>query len=122
MQFEFSILERVELARLLTREQYYLSELRPAYNISTDASAPMRGRKHSQSAIEKITKSSTGRMWKASDITVENMRRSAIISVKNKPVEAIDPTTGEVKYRFETIGDVADMEWKKVCCNTMLYW
>ena len=53
--FEFIIIEHVEQReQLLKREQYYLDNLKPEYNIATNSSAPMLGKKHSKESIEKI--------------------------------------------------------------------
>jgi len=59
--FRFSIVEEVEIERLLKREQYWLDQLAAdgtrLYNIAIDALAPMRGRRHSAESRRKLRKS-----------------------------------------------------------------
>jgi len=45
--FSLTILEYCEPEKCLKREDYYLKLIKPEYNISTNPSAPMSGRKHS---------------------------------------------------------------------------
>jgi len=52
--FIFSIIEECSKDSLLKREQYYLDNLKPEYNISLDSAAPMTNRKHSLETIEKF--------------------------------------------------------------------
>ena len=52
--FSFEIIEYCEKAITLERENYYLKTLKPDYNVSVDAAAPMLGRKHTEETIEKL--------------------------------------------------------------------
>jgi len=56
--FQFKILERCSIAELNSREQHYLNVYIPkgiCYNISVDATAPMRGLKHSPESLLKMS-------------------------------------------------------------------
>lgn len=121
--FEFSILEECTFNVLLERELHYISTLIPQFNISTDPSAPMTGRKHTVESRKLISESNIGK-HSGKLVTDESkalLRAATIRNRNNKPVIAVDSTTGEVRHRFETIGDVADMGWKKSavirCCK-----
>ena len=46
--FSLEILEYCEPSKCIVREQYYLDLLKPEYNISLTAGAPMTGRNHSE--------------------------------------------------------------------------
>ena len=65
--FVFAILEKIaDEGDLLEREQYYLTstsclDREYGYNISQYASAPMKGRRHSQESIEKMRAAKVGK-------------------------------------------------------------
>lgn len=64
--FVYDILEFVDEGALKEREQYYLDTLQPwrpeiGYNISKDATASMRGRKHTEETKKKISISNLGK-------------------------------------------------------------
>jgi len=46
--FSLEILEYCEPSKCIEREQYYIDLLKPEYNISLTARAPMTGRNHSE--------------------------------------------------------------------------
>ncbi|WP_352951110.1 GIY-YIG nuclease family protein [Mesorhizobium sp. M1204] len=61
--FSFVIIERVSVAAdLICREQWWINRLRPALNCDVPAGNPMMGRKHSQSAREKMSAAHTGKI------------------------------------------------------------
>jgi len=49
-----TVIELCNIASLKDREQYYLDELKPAYNTSKSSKCPMLGRKHSDETIVKF--------------------------------------------------------------------
>lgn len=60
--FDFTILEIVKNGNsLLDREQFYLDKLSPEYNIALDTKATMEGRKHTEKAKEKMSKTHKGK-------------------------------------------------------------
>ena len=120
--FEFSVLELTSVETLLKLEQHYLDTLKPVYNISLDAYSPMLGRKHSEESKLKISQSNIGLHDKVfTDDMKEESRAGAIRGGLNKPVIALDPTTREIRHRFETISDIKSLGWKKSavirCCK-----
>lgn len=58
--FSLKILEYCEPSKCIDREQYYLDLLKPEYNISLTARAPMTGRNHSELTKIKISGAQTG--------------------------------------------------------------
>lgn len=54
--FIFEVIEFCTKESLKNREQFYIDNLKPEYNISLDATAPMMDRKHSSETIEKFKK------------------------------------------------------------------
>lgn len=44
--FVFQIIEQCEVDQTLDREQFYIDTLKPKYNVTKNALAPMQGRKH----------------------------------------------------------------------------
>lgn len=59
----FIILEPCLPEFLITREQHYLDEMKPWFNIATIAGSPMMGRNHSIKSKEKIGKASRGNKY-----------------------------------------------------------
>lgn len=59
-KFSLEILEYCAPENILIREQYYIDNLKPEYNILGLAGSP-RGYKHTEEALEKIKSSSKGR-------------------------------------------------------------
>lgn len=49
--FEFKIIEICDKTLRLQKEQFYLDNINPEYNIALSSSAPMEGRKHSKKTI-----------------------------------------------------------------------
>lgn len=68
----FSIVKECPVDKLLEREQHYLDTLRPSYNISKAAGAPMLGLKHTEAAKAKMSLIHKGS--KRSEETRERMR------------------------------------------------
>lgn len=60
--FLFEIIELCNIEELLLKEKQYLDKLKPRYNISLDSFAPMTGRKHSKSTLEKFKGKRTGKL------------------------------------------------------------
>jgi len=64
----FFVLETTAIEDVFTREQFYLDTERPfadegrGFNIAKDATAPMKGRKHSEEAKRKISEAGIGRI------------------------------------------------------------
>jgi hypothetical protein len=58
--FSLEILEYCEPSNCLEREQYYIDLLKPKYNLSLTARAPMTGRNHSELTKIKISVAQTG--------------------------------------------------------------
>lgn len=58
--FNIIILEEVDSLNLLKKEQEYLNILKPFYNISLNALAPMKGRKHSEQSLKKFSENRIG--------------------------------------------------------------
>lgn len=52
--FEFIIIEYVNVKNLLKREQFYIDTLKPQFNLALSARAPMLNKKHSKKTIEKL--------------------------------------------------------------------
>ena len=61
--FEFRVLEICSVSDLLEREQAYLDKLKPAYNISSIAGAPMLGRHHSDETKQRFRKRMLGNQY-----------------------------------------------------------
>lgn len=59
--FQFSILELVDPLSLTKREQWYIDELNPEYNIVTVVESPMLGRTFSDETKRKMSESRTGK-------------------------------------------------------------
>lgn len=53
--FEFIVLMRCDEAELLMREQQFLDDRKPEYNIARIADAPMKGRKHTEETKAKMS-------------------------------------------------------------------
>ena len=52
--------EYCDPSKCIEREQYYINHLKPEYNISPTAGAPMTGRNHSEETKQKISESRKG--------------------------------------------------------------
>ena len=59
--FVIEILTHEPRETLLFRENYFLALLKPEYNIARDASAPMKGRKHTDATLLKFKTRKTGK-------------------------------------------------------------
>lgn len=73
VNFNFEIIEECDKLKLIEREQYYIDELKPFYNICKIAGSSL-GRVVSDETKEKLRKASTGR--KHSDETKEKLSNS----------------------------------------------
>lgn len=85
--FELDILEECPPDKCIEREQYWMNELNPEYNICPNAGSPL-GRKLSAEACAKISARLKGNKWnkgkKATPETREAMRRA---NVNRKPTK-----------------------------------
>ena len=59
-QFHFAVIEECRPAHLIRREQYWMDELRPEYNIASFAGAPMTGHAHSPETRANISAAMMG--------------------------------------------------------------
>lgn len=82
--FKLDILEYCEISTLISREQYYIDNLRPEYNILKKAGS-LTGFKHSKLSIERIRASKLGLKR-----TEEEKFKTAINSAQALPVIVID--------------------------------
>ena len=93
--FMFEIIEECTEDQLLTKEQFYLNlcKLNPKlnYNISYDASAPMKGRNHTEETKDKMRELKIGNSWnkgkKQSTEHIQNRSKSLkgrLSPMKNK--------------------------------------
>jgi hypothetical protein len=122
--FDFSIVEECDTADLLMREKFYIDQDNPSFNIYSDPAAPMKGRKHTERSRAKISAGCTGLTREVTDETCALLRNANIKAGNNKPVVAKDPASGEIRHRFETIGDAAKLGWKNSavirCCKGVM--
>lgn len=101
--FEFLILERVQKDHLLDVEQDYLDltfcyEREIGYNKARFANSPMKGRKHTQEAIEKIRKASTGKRHSdETKLKISSANKNRIVSQESKKKMSI-AKKGKVPY------------------------
>ena len=72
-KFSIEILEYCSPEKCIEREQYYIDQFKPEYNISLTAGAPMTDRSHSEETKNKISES-----------------RKGILSGKNHPMFGIN--------------------------------
>lgn len=59
--FVFRVLEYCAIDETLQREQHFIELLHPEFNISRDASSPMKGRKHTEEARQSMSANLRGR-------------------------------------------------------------
>src|SRR3990170_3939878 len=67
--FVFDIVENCDVRNLLGREKYYIDTESPQYNIASEPSSPMKGRKHTDESKMKISIGCTGLTREVSDDT-----------------------------------------------------
>ena len=79
--FEFVIIEECANDLLINREQYFIDNLQPKYNISLNALSPMLGRKHTQETREKMLISQRNRF---NNLTPEQWARMSAVQIGNK--------------------------------------
>lgn len=78
----FSVIEMCDKSELKEREQYYIDELKPEYNILKEAYSvfgenhPMYGKKHSKESIDKIKKARKNQIIKHSKETKNKIGES----------------------------------------------
>jgi group I intron endonuclease len=93
--FSFEILEYCEVSELLKREKHYFDLLSPEYNISTEPTASMLGRKHSEETLKKMLDAQKGENHymfgkKHSEETINKISDAMLISraeKSGKPIE-----------------------------------
>lgn len=93
--FEIVIVEECSIDDLLPKEQYYLDNLQPEYNFQKIAGAPPIDPERSR------------------QIAKDNWA-SGVWDHRLRPIERIDPNTGEVK-EYESIADAVSEGFKQSC-------
>lgn len=90
--FKLDILEYCNKEDLLKREQYYIDQLKPGYNILNSAGSSL-GLKHTEETRKKMSKSALGRTF-----TKETLAKisKSLIGKRGQVVELIDKNTGNV--------------------------
>lgn len=81
--FLFEILEECTMDDLLDKEQNYIDSLKPRYNISLVALAPMRGRKHTAESKLKVSLANKGKV-----LSLETRKKLSIAHTGKKLSEA----------------------------------
>jgi len=100
--FSIEPIEYVTNEEVLEREQVWLNFFKPEYNISTTASAPMTGKKHSLATREKY---SLDRNGKKQPERTDSYRKNMSIA-KGKAVQRID-FIGNVLEEFTSTKEAA---------------
>lgn len=97
--FNYIILELCDIDSLLIREQYWLDNLNPEYNISKFADAPTRGRSIKRCPLTQDVKDKISNTLKEyySDESLRNFMRDINIGNKNRLGK---PTSEETKMKF----------------------
>jgi group I intron endonuclease len=80
--FSYSVLEVCERDALRDREQYWIDTLRPWFNLTYSATAPMAGRNHSAETCAQMSKTRTGKRLNVSN---EERAARAIRIAQNRP-------------------------------------
>jgi len=116
--FSLEILEYCEPSKCIEREQYYIDLLKPEYNISLTARAPMTGRNHSELTKIKMSDGQTGEgnsfygkihneetLKKMSEARKGRLRTEGSGRPSQK-IEVFDLTT-DIKTTYDSIRDAA---------------
>jgi len=90
------ILEHCAPSEAISREQYYLDLLKPAYNILLIAGSRL-GSKHSEETKAKISASAVGNQYCAGS---KGRKRAEGAGSPSVPIEVLDMKTGLKKYIF----------------------
>ena len=88
--FEFCILELCPVNILLEREQWYLDNTKPTYNIALVAGAPMRGRTHSEENKKRFAKRMTGNQYLLGHKHSASTKKKMSDSHRNYSPEALE--------------------------------
>lgn len=139
----FEIIEICEKVALLSKEQEYLNSV-PYYNISTDAKAPMNGRKHSAGTKKRMSESKKGMFCGEknpmfgktfSEEHREKISQKAMgdknpfygkkhsketVQKMSKRIKQIDPHSKEVIGIFNSINDAARNGFNRTCISAVL--
>jgi group I intron endonuclease len=83
--FTFEILEACSEEMLIEREQWYLDNHRPHFNIATSASAPMKGQTHPPETRRKISRSLLGNTYTLGFKPSQETRLKMSFARKGKP-------------------------------------
>lgn len=94
--FKLEILEHCAPSEAISREQYYLDLLKPAYNILLIAGSRL-GSKHSEETKAKISASAVGNQYCAGS---KGRKRAEGAGSPSVPIEVLDMKTGLKKYIF----------------------
>jgi len=100
--FSFSILEYCDKEMVIKREQYFIDLIKPEYNLLKIAGSSA-GYKHSDEAIQKITKAANSRIYseelreklRATTLSRIESIRIAVRQANGHPVVFTDTETGE---------------------------
>jgi group I intron endonuclease len=95
--FNFYVAEECECGELISREQWYIDALNPAYNISKTAGSPL-GVKHTDETRMKMSISATGKF-----VSLETRKRMSIAQ-KNKSKETIEKHSAGSKGNQNWLG------------------
>lgn len=86
--FEFKVIGTCPVDKLVDLETYMLNDLHPAYNIALDASAPMRGRTHTEEHKKKIGRSGKTNPFYGRKHTTESLEKMRLAKVGKKASDA----------------------------------
>ncbi len=98
--FSLEILEYCAREDCITREDYYLSILKPEYNVSKSASSPPLGRYHSSETKKKI---SATKLTSEAKLSKETKEESVVPSIR---VEVLNKNTGETRF-YASVNEAA---------------
>lgn len=121
INFEFLVVEEVPVNKLLVTEQMYLTfcNKNVSYNISLDASAPMRGRKHSVETLKILM----GRpAWnKGKHLTEAHKSKLRIPKTDEWKKKLSQPKTEEHKEKLKlaNLGKILSVETKQKISDSL---
>lgn len=108
--FVFSVLEHCEREMLLIREQEYLDEIKPHYNIGLIAGAAGTGRKHTLKTREKMSLSHTGLKHRPMSIEGKQSMRANLLLRRTIGMSG-------KKHSEKTRKQISDTKKNRLCTN-----
>lgn len=100
--FIFHIIEWTDLERIREKEQLYIDNLKPEYNVSKNTKAPMDGRKHTNRTIIKMSgKTPWNKGIPRTELEKSLMSARQRESLKNNP-ERLKKLSQSIKKYYET--------------------